>query len=141
MRSRNRTARLAASLHRHLQPVSLSGLTAREATTMLTYQTAEWARKHWWTVTFEAPARVSRPTRRGPYRGRLDLLCTSWFRRPIAIEIDRANKMWSLDKLQAEADAGASTLWVRWAGDQMIEVPAGIGLVDIRHSAGWKSAP
>ncbi|MFG1771735.1 hypothetical protein ACGFIX_19350 [Nocardia salmonicida] len=52
------------------------------------------------------------------------------------VEIDRANKRWSLDKLVAEADAGNIALWVRWRGATLIEVPSTVGLVDIRATIG-----
>ena len=133
VRRSDRTAELAMSLDRHLRSLCLAGLTSKEVTSLLTAETARWARQYRRRVTFEAPARVTRQGRGGrKYRGRLDLLCTSWFKRAIAIEIDRANKTWSVDKLLAEADAGNIALWVRWAGTSMIEVPAVIGLVDIR---------
>lgn len=104
---------------------------------MLTEHTAQWARRRRRSIVFEAPARASKQIGGRRYRGRLDLLCTGWFVRSIAIEIDRSNKTWSLDKLVAEADAGRITLWVRWAGESVIEVPAAVGLVDIRASAAW----
>ncbi|MEV7630720.1 hypothetical protein [Actinoplanes sp. NPDC089786] len=49
----------------------------------------------------------------------------------MAIEIDRFGKVWSLQKLIAEADAGAVALWVRWRGRTQVAVPTRIGMVDI----------
>jgi hypothetical protein len=50
----------------------------------------------------------------------------------LAIEIDRGTKRQSLDKLIAEAEAGALAIWVRWSGWSSIPVPPSIGLVELR---------
>jgi len=89
--------------------------------------------------------RIARQARVGPRQARLDVVCERpGGLAPVAIEIDRFGKVWSLQKLIAEADAGAVVLWVRWRGRTQVAIPAEIGLVDVsgarsRHAAtpGW----
>ncbi|WP_162958357.1 hypothetical protein [Nocardia yunnanensis] len=111
-------------------------MTSAQTTKLITAHTQQWAQAQRWRVQFEAPALVERRVSNGRlYRGRIDVLCTRrWWRPAVAVEIDRANKRWSLEKLIAEADAGHVALWVRWRGDSIIEVPPTVGLVDIRAS-------
>ncbi|UGT58866.1 hypothetical protein [Nocardia asteroides] len=130
------TEKWTRSLADWLAPVRATGLTSSQTTALITAHTLEWARSKRWKPATEVPALIERSSANGrTYRGRLDVVCErSWWRPPIAIEIDRANKRWSLDKLIAEADAGHVALWVRWHGDTVIEVPPRVGLVDIRDS-------
>lgn len=129
----NEAERLRQSLAGWLALVDASGLTSKQTTKLLTDSISEWAMRRRWRVELEAPALVERMSVNGPMRGRLDLLCTRrWRRAAVAIEIDRAHKRWSLDKLVAEADAGNIALWVRWRGASVIDAPPNVGLVDIR---------
>ena len=50
----------------------------------------------------------------------------------MAVEIDRAGKQWSLDKLAHEAERGAIALWVKWGGPSRLLVPENVGLVELR---------
>ncbi|WP_215544880.1 hypothetical protein [Amycolatopsis sp. CA-230715] len=59
----------------------------------------------------------------------------------MAIEIDRFGKVWSLQKLLAEVDAGCVALWVRWRGHTRIEIPETDGLVDIHDTATYRPPP
>lgn len=131
------TAALAASLAAWLAPVEIRGLSGRQTTALLTDRVAEWARSQGWSVRFEVASRITRTVNRAAggsseWQGRLDVVCS---RRPgqppVAIEIDRNNKRWSVEKLSAEAAAGSVALWVRWRGGTDIDVPATVGLVDI----------
>jgi hypothetical protein len=126
------TAALGRSLRTWLQATERGGLTAAETTDLLTRKTSQWAKMQGWTPAFEVPARISRPTRSGPRRGRLDIVVTRPNGlAPIAIEIDRQGKVWSLRKLVAESDAGAVALWVRWKGRTLASIPATVGLVEL----------
>ncbi len=110
-------------------------MTSTQTTKTITEYTLAWAHRRRWKVATEVPALVQRIINDRVYNGRLDVVCErSWWRPPVAIEIDRANTRWSLDKLIAEADAGHIALWVRWRGDTVIDVPPNVGLVDIRAS-------
>lgn len=120
----------------------LAGLTAPQATRLVTDQTVEWAQSQGWTVQTEVVGRIVRETRNGPQRARLDLVCTRTAGSPaVAIEIDRHGKTWSLKKLLSEVDAGNLALWVRWHGRTEVAVPDTIGLVDIGQTAGYRRPP
>lgn len=127
---------MAASLRRHLEPVRLEGLSAPEATRLVTEQTVCWADEQGWTIEREVRGRIARTTKNGQQHARLDLVCTRPAALPaVAIEIDRSGKVWSLTKLLAEIDAGCVALWVRWRGRTKVEIPESVGLVDIHDTA------
>lgn len=132
---------MAASLHRYLKPLRLSGLTAVQATRLVTYETVCWADEQGWQVAYEVWGRITRQSKNGPLRARLDLVCARPAKQPsVAIEIDKHGKTWSLQKLQAEAEAGRVALWVRWHGRTQVEIPdsVGLGLVDIHDTADYQ---
>ncbi|MGW5441414.1 hypothetical protein [Nocardia asteroides] len=129
----DKTDELAQSLRHWLTPVRASGLTSTQTTKLITAHTLEWAHSKRWQTSTEVPALIERTINGRVYSGRVDVVCErSWWRPPIAIEIDRANKSWSVDKLVAEAEAGHVALWVRWRGETVIDLPPTVGLVDIR---------
>ncbi|WP_236788029.1 hypothetical protein [Amycolatopsis sp. GM8] len=133
------TMALAASLRGYLEPERLSGLSAPQATRLLTERTACWAGEQGWTVAREVQGRITRPSKNGLRRARLDLVCTRPAELPaVAIEIDQFGKAWSLRKLLAEVDAGCVALWVRWRGRAEVEIPDTVGLVDIHDTAAYQ---
>jgi hypothetical protein len=130
---------LAASLRLYLEPVRLSGQSALQATRLLTDRTSCWAGEQGWTVAREVQGRITRPSRNGLKRARLDLVCTRPAELPaVAIEIDQFGKAWSLRKLLAEVDAGCVALWVRWRGRTEVEIPETVGLVDIHETVDFR---
>jgi hypothetical protein len=51
----------------------------------------------------------------------------------LAVEIDFANKFWSIEKLAMEADAGKLAIWVKWGGPVALSlIPEKIGVVELR---------
>lgn len=127
------TAALAESLRAWCSSINREGLATPQTTALLTTAVCRWAEDQGWTPRLEVWGRISRPTRRGPRRARLDTVCDRPSgMRPIAIEIDHHGKVWSLQKLVAEAEAGSVALWLRWHGETRIPIPDVIGLVDIR---------
>lgn len=131
------TAELAALLRARLCAEPREGLSIPETTTLITEHVVGWARDQGWCPEREVRARIARQTRSGPRQGRLDLVCQRpGGLSPVAIEIDRFGKVWSLRKLIAEADAGAVALWVRWRGRTLVAVPAEVGIVDISGTSG-----
>jgi len=133
------TAELASSLTRWLSEVRVTGLSAREATALITQHTVRWGHANGWTVDLEREALIARRTGRRMYHGHLDVFCWRDDHLPcIAIEIDRSNKRWSVEKLLAEADTGNIALWGRWYGTTRIAVPDTVGLVDISATAGFE---
>ncbi|MFI9051896.1 hypothetical protein [Streptomyces sp. NPDC053427] len=106
---------------------------AEEVTRHLTRCVEEWGVSQRWTARREAPSCAKPAEGRPPRQGYLDVK----FYRPgmsaVAVEIDRGNKRWSLEKLEAEAANGACALWLRWsARPSTISPPAGVGLVELR---------
>lgn len=65
--------------------------------------------------------------------GHVDLLVTLADGTPVFIEIDRANKQWSLRKLvHCHEIPGTLCVWIRWKGRALAEIPPGIDVIDIR---------
>ncbi len=71
-------------------------------------------------------------TRKDGRQGRID-----WLLRhrdlPIrfAVEIDRANKQWSLEKLVRAQQAGFTSVWIRWRNPIRMTIPEQIYLIDL----------
>ncbi|GAB4546294.1 MAG: hypothetical protein Tsb0013_05000 [Phycisphaerales bacterium] len=64
--------------------------------------------------------------------GRLDLLSVGPDGRALAVEIDRADKQWSVRKLARCAEEfWTDALWIRWRGRVRIEVPETVCLIDM----------
>jgi hypothetical protein len=80
---------------------------------MLTERALQWGADYGWHGRREVAGVLKR---RGDVErvGRLDVV----FDRPgmpcLAVEIDRGNKAWSAEKLQAETMAGSAGIWLRW---------------------------
>jgi hypothetical protein len=53
-----------------------------------------------------------------------------------AIEIDRGNKKWSLEKLLHAHSKGYVPIWVRWCTKINIRIPAVINLIDLTNKQG-----
>ena len=136
MAQRSEAEELAASLRTRLSSLSREGLSFPQVTALLTEHVVGWASDQGWQPACEVRSRIARQTKNGPRQGRLDVVCERpGGLAPVAIEIDRFGKVWSLQKLIAEADAGAVALWVRWRGRTQVAIPAEIGLVDISAAA------
>ena len=93
------------------------GLDTRRATARITRAIVEWAVAKGWSPRTEA--RVDVPdVRANAQLGFMDVLVRRGDGLPdLAIEIDSADKPWSVIKLQHAAAAGMSAIWVRW-GDE-----------------------
>lgn len=120
---------LAKSLTRWLRPLTFELRSGVQVTALLADSIGAWGEAHGWRVRREVAGRASHPAGR---RGYLDLICYPRDEPPVAIEIDRTNKLWSLAKLRAEEASGSSAIWVRWGYPERIPKPgdvAPIGLV------------
>jgi len=53
---------------------------------------------------------------------------------PLAIEIDRGDKNWSIEKLQHCQNLGFNCLWIRWGKKIKIDVPEGIWYYNFKIS-------
>ena len=68
--------------------------------------------------------------------GHLDLFGLFPHLTSIAIELDRTNKLWSLDKLLcAHKEFGSLGVWIRWKGEVTVDVPSNISLIDLSYLA------
>lgn len=90
-------------------PLATGVVTAR-----ITRAVVEWAAAHGWATRTEARVRVGQTTR----VGFVDVIVLRGPALPdLAIEIDSADKPWSVDKLRHAAAAGMHPIWVRWGDD------------------------
>lgn len=120
----------AHSLRAWLNSQQFADLSAFEVTRFLTDSVAEWATNLGYNAQREVEVHpnIHRPDLR---TGRLDLQLRhhSGKGRPI-IEIDRGNKLWSLDKLTQAAERGDLALWLRWSRRPVpVPIPPGIRLI------------
>jgi hypothetical protein len=66
------------------------------------------------------------------YNGRIDWVIKSKDRSVHwAIEIDRANKRWSLEKLLRAHLLGMTPIWIRWRAPISIEIPGYVTVIDL----------
>lgn len=112
------TDSVADDLANVLFATDLRGLPTAAVTARITRLVVAWARARGWVTRTEA--RVDVPT--GPTApdqlGFVDVVVRRADRLPdLAIEIDSADKPWSVIKLQHAAAAGMHAIWVRW-GDK-----------------------
>lgn len=90
-------------------------LTTRVVTARITRAVVEWAAGRGWATRTEARVEVGEGTR----LGYLDVVVLRTPSLPdLAIEIDSADKPWSVDKLRHAAAAGMDPIWVRWGDNQ-----------------------
>jgi hypothetical protein len=80
----------------------------------------------------ERKIELTRPTKRGPYQGRVDVFGVFPDSSVIAIEIDRGDKRWSLQKLIfAATKLHTQAVWIRWSGFVNLYVPPSVTLIDV----------
>lgn len=96
----------------------LRGLSTSAVTAQITREVVAWARARGWTTRTEARVDVPTGQAAADQLGFVDVFVRSSDRLPdLAIEIDSADKPWSVVKLQHAAAAGMHAIWVRW-GDE-----------------------
>lgn len=89
------------------RPLTTGAMTAR-----ITRATVEWALSHGWAARTEARVDVES-------LGFVDVIVHRPGAGPdVAIEIDSANKPWSVTKLRHAAAAGMHALWIRWGDEE-----------------------
>ena len=103
----------AQELHTALGDAVPQDATALEVTATLTGEVIRWAKDNGWSATTEVPIGIDRFSRGGVRTGRIDVVVQR-SGRPVAIELDRGIKKWSLTKLMWAAEAGHDAVWVRW---------------------------
>jgi hypothetical protein len=101
-------------LARALFGLETSRLTTAAMTARITRAVLDWAAAQGWATRKEARVGVGEEAR----LGFVDVMVLRQPAAPdIAIEIDSADKPWSVDKLRHAAAAGMQPIWVRWGDD------------------------
>ncbi|WP_229074049.1 hypothetical protein [Actinoplanes sp. DH11] len=131
--------RTARSLADRLERLTFADLTESQVTARLTDEIAGWGTEQGWRVYRRAPSVFPLPA---PLRGNsvLDVACARPDGPPIAIEVDRADRQRTVDKLLAEAAAGRVAIWVRWGTGPFMPPPLPVHLVvreTARRSGRW----
>src|SRR5688572_611958 len=108
---------VADDLAKTLFGLKVEGRSTALMTAHITRQIIGWAVAHGWSPRTEA--RVSAHSADGDARlGFVDVIVRRGPGLPdLAIEIDSADKPWSVDKLRHAAGAGMHAIWIRW-GDE-----------------------
>jgi hypothetical protein len=108
-------------------------LTTGHVTTAITRAIVRWANDCGWKVRTEA--RVDVPTLGAVCQlGFVDVLIhRGGGQADIAIEIDSADKPWSVVKLQHAAAAGMHAIWVRWGDDEWAGVYEDVDVIQLRE--------
>jgi hypothetical protein len=102
-------------LARALFRLETGTLTTAAMTARITRVVIEWAAAHRWATRTEARVGVGEETR----LGFVDVIVLRQPAAPdLAIEIDSADKPWSVDKLRHAAAAGMHPIWIRWGADE-----------------------
>ncbi|MFE2141535.1 hypothetical protein ACFXA3_07225 [Streptomyces sp. NPDC059456] len=129
---------LATSLRAYLASAgfAFAGLTAADATAVITQAVADWAKASGWRVQREASMRyIDLPRMQGmgcrtvwhpPRSAYLDLRLLREAGPSIAVEIDREDFGSAVDRLRDEALRGRPALWIRWHGALRAELPDGV---------------
>ncbi len=107
--------------------IHLLTLSRTEGTQELTAFLCHWAKVRHLNCAREVFLGATRPMRNSGflYRGYLDFVIDDW----LAIEIDSANKRWSLSKLDDALRRGLTPVWIRWCSPQKLCVPPAVRLI------------
>jgi hypothetical protein len=66
------------------------------------------------------------------YSGYIDIFANFPDNSKLAIEIDRGNKLWSLEKLAFSADVlQAQAIWIRWRGEIKVQSIGAVRFIDL----------
>lgn len=86
----------------------------------------------WRSICSREKIELTRPTKRGPYQGRVDVFGVFPDSSVIVIEVDRGDKRWSLQKLIfAATKLHTQAVWIRWSGFVNLYVPPSVTLIDV----------
>ena len=124
--------------------LSSGSLTTGAVTAQITCELTTWALGHGWLHRAEARVQIPDDPARPPRLGYVDLMIRRGRHGPdLAIEIDSADKPWSVAKLRHAAAAGMIAIWVRWGDEAWAGVYDGVDVIQLpatRRSASRRSA-
>jgi hypothetical protein len=133
-----------------LEP-DLHGLPTGQVTARITDAVHDWAVGNAWSCRAETPVLVpDEVTTVSRRRGLHDLVIDRPGLADLVVEIDRANKRWSAEKLGLAAARGMEAVWIRWSGQPPPPdlVPDGVAVIKLtvravrqtsQHPRGWLS--
>jgi hypothetical protein len=130
----------AGSLTAWLDDLHFSDLTEDRATARIVEAVAGWGEAQGWRVYRRAPSVFALPP---PLKGHsvVDVACARPSpAQPIVVEVDRADRQRTVDKLLAEAAAGRLAIWVRWGSGPFRPPPLPVHMVTrsaSRTAHGW----
>jgi hypothetical protein len=131
--------RVAASLAEWLTGLTFADQTTDEVTGRIIESVVAWAGGQGWRVYRRASSVMPLPPPYSRQHSVLDVACARPAGPPIAIEVDRADRRRTVDKLLAEAEAGRIPIWVRWGTGRFDAPPPPIQMVtcEVTSRQGW----
>lgn len=120
--------------------LSPGSLTTGAVTAQITNELTTWALSRGWLPRAEARVHIPHTSAGQPRLGYVDLMIRRGASGPdLAIEIDSADKPWSLAKLRHAAAAGMIAIWVRWGDEVWAGVYDDIDVIQLQATR--RSAP
>jgi hypothetical protein len=123
---------VAASLADWLAALTFVDQETDAVTALLLDSVTAWATGKGWRVYRRAASVMPLPPPYSHQHSYLDIGCARPAGAPIAIEVDRADRRRSIDKLLAEAAAGRIAIWVRWGSRRFAPPPLPVRMVTCR---------
>jgi hypothetical protein len=120
---------VAASLTDRLARYPVVDLGTDEVTARLIDAIVGWAGELGWRVYRRAASVVRLPPPMERQHSVVDVACARPAGPPVVIEVDRAHRQRSVDKLLAEAAAGRVAIWVRWGSGGFPPPPPPVRMV------------
>ena len=123
---------VADDLATALFALKVEGRSTALMTAHITRKIVGWAVSRGWSPRTEA--RVNAASAAGDAKlGFVDVIVRRGNGLPdLAIEIDSADKPWSVDKLRHAASAGMHAIWVRWGDDEWAGVYEDIDVIQLQ---------
>jgi hypothetical protein len=121
--------RVAASLADWIAGLTFVDRNADEVTALVVAAVVAWGRAQGWRVYRRAASVLRLPPPYAHQHSNVDVACARPAGAPIVVEVDRADRRRSIEKLLAEAAAGRIAIWVRWGGSRFAPPPAPIRMV------------
>jgi len=128
----NTDAEFTDELATVLYELTTDRLVTADITAAITRHIVHWAHARAWSVRTEGRVDVHGPADAKQRLGFVDVLIRRGDPYPdVAIEIDSADKPWSVVKLQHAAACGVHAVWVRWGDDSWAGIYDGIDVIQL----------